>query len=107
MRRLAVLSLHTSPLAQPGTGDGGGMNVYVRELSSALARAGVSCDVYTRRDSAELPDTVFVEPGLEVHHIAAGPVGAVPKEQLHTHVEEFTEGVISHMTGAVPRVRPP
>ena len=50
---------------------------------------------------------MFVEPGLEVHHIAAGPVGAIPKEQLHTHVEEFTEGVISHMTGAVPRVRPP
>ena len=48
MRRLAVLSLHTSPLAQPGTGDGGGMNVYVRELSSALARAGVVCDVFTR-----------------------------------------------------------
>ena len=42
MRRLAVLSLHTSPLAQPGTGDGGGMNVYVRELSAALARAGVT-----------------------------------------------------------------
>ena len=38
MRKLAVLSMHTSPLAQPGTGDGGGMNVYVRELSSALAR---------------------------------------------------------------------
>ena len=51
MRRLAVLSLHTSPLAQPGTGDGGGMNVYVRELSSALARAGVICDVYTRAGS--------------------------------------------------------
>ena len=48
MRSLAVLSLHTSPLAQPGSGDGGGMNVYVRELSSALARAGVDCDVYTR-----------------------------------------------------------
>ena len=54
MRRLAVLSLHTSPLAQPGTGDGGGMNVYVRELSSALARAGVACDVFTRAWSDDL-----------------------------------------------------
>ena len=44
MRKLAVLSMHTSPLAQPGTGDGGGMNVYVRELSSALARRGVMCE---------------------------------------------------------------
>jgi D-inositol-3-phosphate glycosyltransferase len=107
MRRLAVLSLHTSPLAQPGTGDGGGMNVYVRELSSALARAGVACDVYTRRDSRELPATVFVEPGFEVHYITAGPPSQVAKEHLHTYVEEFTEGVISHMTGEVPRVVAP
>ena len=54
MARLAVLSYHTSPLAQPGTGDGGGMNVYVRELSSALARLGHEVDVYTRRDSNQL-----------------------------------------------------
>ncbi len=51
MARLAVLSYHTSPLAQPGTGDGGGMNVYVRELSSAFARLGHEVDVYTRRDN--------------------------------------------------------
>lgn len=101
MRRIAVLSLHTSPLAQPGTGDGGGMNVYVRELSTALARAGVACDVYTRRDRAELPFTVYVEPGFAVHHVDAGPASFVPKERLHEHVEEFTEGVIAHMTGAV------
>jgi D-inositol-3-phosphate glycosyltransferase len=107
MRRLAVLSLHTSPLAQPGTGDGGGMNVYVRELSTALARAGVACDVYTRRDAADLPPTVFVEPGLEVHHIDAGPPSGVVKEQLHLHVDEFTDGVVAHMTGAVPRPRAP
>ena len=48
-----MFSMHTSPLAQPGAGDGGGMNVYVRALASALARAGVGCDVYTR---AEDPD---------------------------------------------------
>jgi D-inositol-3-phosphate glycosyltransferase len=107
MRRLAVLSLHTSPLAQPGTGDGGGMNVYVRELSSALARAGVACDVYTRRDGREMPDTVFVEPGFEVHYVTAGPAASVPKERLHEHVEEFTDGVLAHMTGAVPRRRAP
>ena len=60
MRRLAVLSLHTSPLAQPGTGDGGGMNVYVRELTSALARSDVACDVFTRAWSPDLPPVVDV-----------------------------------------------
>ncbi len=74
MRRLAVLSLHTSPLAQPGTGDGGGMNVYVRELTAALARSGVACDVFTRAWSPDLPPVVDVEPGLRVHHVPAGPL---------------------------------
>jgi D-inositol-3-phosphate glycosyltransferase len=97
MRRLAVLSLHTSPLAQPGTGDGGGMNVYVRELSSALARAGVVCDVFTRAWSDDLPSVVSIEPGLRVHHIAAGPPTPMAKELLPSVVEEFAEGVLKQM----------
>jgi D-inositol-3-phosphate glycosyltransferase len=94
--------MHTSPLAQPGTGDGGGMNVYVRELSSALARAGVTCDVYTRAFDADLPAVVNVEPGMRVHHVPAGPVAAVAKEELFNFVEEFTEGVLAHMTRRTP-----
>ena len=98
MRRLAVLSLHTSPLAQPGTGDGGGMNVYVRELAAALARSGVTCDVFTRAWSPDLPAVVAVEPGLRVHHVAAGPLEEVPKEVLPGLVDEFTAGVLARMT---------
>ena len=100
MRRLAVLSLHTSPLAQPGTGDGGGMNVYVRELSSALARAGVDCDVFTRAWTDDLPATVDIEPGLRVHHVAAGPPTPMPKEALPGVVEEFADGVLKRMDTA-------
>ncbi len=98
MRRLAVLSLHTSPLAQPGTGDGGGMNVYVRELSSALARAGVVCDVYTRAWSDDLAPTMDIEPGFRLHHIAAGPPSPLPKEALVDVVDEFADGVLKSMT---------
>ena len=97
MRRLAVLSLHTSPLAQPGTGDGGGMNVYVRELSAALARSGVACDVFTRAWSLELPAVIDVEPGVRVHHVPAGPLGALPKESLPSVVDEFTASVLARM----------
>jgi len=100
MRRLAVLSLHTSPLAQPGTGDGGGMNVYVRELSSALARAGVTCDVYTRAWSDDLPPSLDIEPGFRVHHVAAGPPAPVAKESLLAVVDEFADGVLKSMTSA-------
>jgi len=100
MRRLAVLSLHTSPLAQPGTGDGGGMNVYVRELTAALARTGVTCDVFTRAWSADLPSVVDVEPGLRVHHVPAGPLDVLPKESLPAVVEQFTAGVLERMAAA-------
>ncbi|HEY5108718.1 MAG TPA: glycosyltransferase [Acidimicrobiales bacterium] len=100
MRRLAVLSLHTSPLAQPGTGDGGGMNVYVRELSSALARAGVICDVYTRAWSDDLPPTLDIEPGFRVHHVPAGPPAPLAKEALGGVVDEFADGVLKSMTTA-------
>jgi D-inositol-3-phosphate glycosyltransferase len=92
MRRLAVLSLHTSPLVQPGQGDSGGMNVYVRELVSALAQAGVRSDVFTRRWSPDLPDVVDVEPGFRVVHIDAGAVD-LAKEQLPEVVDEFADGV--------------
>ena len=97
MRRLAVLSLHTSPLAQPGTGDGGGMNVYVRELTTALARSGAACDVFTRSWSPDLPSVVQVEPGLRVHHIPAGPEEVLPKETLPDVVGAFTEGVLDRL----------
>ena len=97
MRRLAVLSFHTSPLTQPGAGDGGGMNVYVRELSSALAGAGVYCDVYTRSWRKGLPIVQEVEPGFRVHHVPAGPQASVAKEDLADHLDEFTAGVLERI----------
>jgi D-inositol-3-phosphate glycosyltransferase len=89
--------MHTSPLAQPGTGDGGGMNVYVRELSAALARAGVTCEVFTRAWSPNVPATMRVEPGFRVHHIAAGPLEPVAKESLPELVGDFTDGVANRL----------
>ena len=93
MRTLTILSFHTSPLAQPGSGDGGGMNVYVRELSAALARAGLSCDVYARAAQPGLPPVVAVEPGFRVHHVVAGPTETIDKDDLPVLVGEFTAGV--------------
>jgi D-inositol-3-phosphate glycosyltransferase len=103
MARLAVLSLHTSPLAQPGAGDGGGMNVYVRELAAAVARRGGEVDVFTRREDAQRPRVVEVEPGVRVHHVTAGPLRPLDKELLVEHVEAFTEGVLEYMTAGCDR----
>ncbi|CAN5148859.1 D-inositol-3-phosphate glycosyltransferase [soil metagenome] len=97
MRKLAVLSFHTSPLTQPGVGDSGGMNVYVRELVSALAQAGVASDVYTRAWTDDLPDEVVVEPGFRVVHVEAGPRVEVPKEDLPGLVPAFTAAVVERI----------
>ncbi len=91
-----MLSLHTSPLAQPGTGDSGGMNVYVRELVSALAQAGVDCTTYVRAGADNRPRQVYVEPGFRVVHIDAGPRD-LAKEDLPDVVDEFAAGVADHL----------
>lgn len=96
MQTLGILSLHTSPLIQPGIGDAGGMNVYVRELVSSLAQAGVASRVYVRRWADDLPDVVDVEPGFRVVHVDAGPAD-LPKEGLPDVVEAFTDGVVTDL----------
>ncbi|HEY0521230.1 MAG TPA: glycosyltransferase [Ilumatobacteraceae bacterium] len=101
MERVAVLSLHTSPLAQPGAGDSGGMNVYVRELVSALAQAGVECTTYTRASRPGLAPVVQVEPGHRVVHIPAGPYD-LAKEQLPSVIAEFGDAVVDHIKNESP-----
>ncbi|WP_334142757.1 glycosyltransferase [Rhabdothermincola sp.] len=96
MRNLAVLSLHTSPLVQPGIGDSGGMNVYVRELVGALAQAGVHSTVYVRRWRDDLPEVIEVEAGFRVIHVEAGPHD-LSKEQLPEVTDEFADAVGWHL----------
>jgi D-inositol-3-phosphate glycosyltransferase len=82
MKRVAMLSVHTSPLDQPGMGDAGGMNVYVLELAKRLARFDVAVEVFTRATSSDLPDVVDVAPGVSVRHVSAGPYEGLAKEDL-------------------------
>ncbi|MEO6569995.1 MAG: glycosyltransferase [Ilumatobacteraceae bacterium] len=96
MQRVAVISLHTSPLLQPGSGDSGGMNVYVREIVSSLSQAGLECTTYTRADREGLPAEVQVEPNHRVVFIEAGPHN-LPKEALPEIVDEFTDRVLEHL----------
>lgn len=94
--RVALVSLHTSPLTQPGVGDSGGMNVYVRELAGSLARAGVETRVYVRADLHHEPGQVSVEPGLEVIHLPVGP-RHLAKEDLVGWVDSFADAVGSDL----------
>lgn len=92
MQKLAVLSMHTSPLAQPGIGDGGGMNVYVREASIALEEAGISSTIFTRRIDSRTPTVTTIGKGIKVVQIEAGS-SSLRKEDLFSVVDEFKNGV--------------
>lgn len=95
--RVAVLSYHSSPLDEPGSGDAGGMTVYVRYLAQALAKAGVSTDIFTRATGA-VRAPVVVSPGVRVVPIVAGPEAVVPKEELQAHADAFTAGIRAFTT---------
>ncbi len=90
--------MHTSPLAQPGTGDGGGLNVYVLSVARRLAERGVEVDVFTRSASPAAPPTVEVTPRLRVHHLVAGPQRPVDKQSLGEHVPAFAMAMLRHET---------
>lgn len=102
IRRVAYLSMHTSPLVQPGSGDAGGMNVYVDQLARAMAESGVAVEVFTRRDQPHLPDRVTVVPGYSVHHVDAGPARHLPTERLVPHVRRYAEGVLGTLATLAP-----
>ncbi|MFN2495719.1 MAG: D-inositol-3-phosphate glycosyltransferase [Pseudonocardiaceae bacterium] len=94
LRRVAVLSVHTSPLEQPGTGDAGGMNVYIVQTATRMARRGVEVEVFTRATSSGLPPVVELAPGVVVRHIAAGPYEGLAKNDLPAQLCAFTAGVL-------------
>ena len=98
--RVAVLSLHTSPLDQPGTGDSGGMNVYVRSVAERLADLDVAVDVFTRCAGRGVPEVHEVGPLFRVIQIPAGPCAPVPKDTLPEFLPRFTEVVMEHPAGA-------
>jgi D-inositol-3-phosphate glycosyltransferase len=93
-RRIASLSVHTSPLDQPGTGDAGGMNVYIVETAKRLARLGVEVEIFTRATSGGLPPTVELADGVLVRNIAAGPFENLAKEDLPGLLCSFTSGLL-------------
>jgi D-inositol-3-phosphate glycosyltransferase len=92
--RVAMISVHTSPLDQPGTGDAGGMNVYVVELAKRLAARNVEVEIYTRATSSALPPTVEAFPGVTVSHVHAGPFEGLTKQELPGQLCVFAREVL-------------
>lgn len=91
--RVAMLSVHTCPLAALGGKETGGMNVYVRELSRELGRMGVAVDVFTRSQDPTIRRVVSLGDGARVVHLPAGPQAPMPRERVHDHLDEFVDGV--------------
>ena len=93
-RRIATISLHTSPLDQPGTGDAGGLNVYVVEVSKRLAERGIEVEIFTRAVCRYTPPTVELVPGVLVRNVVAGPFEELDKNALPAQICSFTFGVL-------------
>ncbi len=94
IRRIAMISVHTSPLEQPGTGDAGGLNVYVAESAKQLAARGREVEIFTRATSGALPPRVELASGVIVRHIPAGPFEGLSKHDLPGQLCAFAAGLM-------------
>ena len=94
--RIASLMLHTSPLEQAGTGDAGGMNVYVVESAKRIAESGVKVDIFTRANRPNLPSVVEIADGVNVVHLEAGPYGSVTKDELPSQICALMSSYLRH-----------
>jgi D-inositol-3-phosphate glycosyltransferase len=101
-RRIATLSVHTSPLDQPGTGDAGGLNVYVVEVARRLAARGIEVDVFTRAVCRDTPPLAELAPGVTVRSVVAGPFEELDKTDLPGQVCQFTLEVLRAEAEAEP-----
>lgn len=101
-RRVATISVHTSPLEQPGTGDAGGLNIYVVEVAKRLAQRGVEVDIFTRAAARDQPPVVELAPGVLVKHIVAGPFEDLDKTALPGQLCEFTFEVLREEAAHAP-----
>jgi D-inositol-3-phosphate glycosyltransferase len=100
--RIATISVHTSPLEQPGTGDAGGLNVYVVEVAKRLASRSVEVDIFTRASSRDVPPVAELAPGVLVRHLAAGPFEDLDKADLPGQLCNFTLGVLRAEAASAP-----
>lgn len=95
VRRVAMLSVHTCPLAMLGGKKTGGMNVYVRDLGRELSRQGIQVDVFTRsQDSCQPMVCHDLGHGSRVIHIPAGPEEPIPVIEVANYIDEFAQGVL-------------
>ena len=94
--KIATLMVHTSPLDQAGTGDAGGMNVYVVETAKKMAQAGVGVDIFTRANKPNLPESIEIADGVNVKHLQAGPVEGFSKEELPSQLGALTSAFMNY-----------
>ena len=101
LRRIAMVSMHTSPIDAPGTGDAGGMNVAMLAVATQLARRGVEVDLLTRATGS--PGVDEIAEGVTLRSLAAGPPIRIPKYRLVDVADEFGEAVAGLTGRSVPR----
>jgi D-inositol-3-phosphate glycosyltransferase len=93
VERVALLCLHSSPLAPLGSTDAGGMNLYVHLLAKKLGAGGVLVDVFTRRTGKRAPEIVQLGEGARLIHVLGGQPARLPKRLLPFHLHEMVDGI--------------
>ena len=94
LNQIALLSVHTSPLDQPGVGDAGGLNVYVVETAKRLAQQNIGVDIFTRRTSSSVKNESILFDGVKVKQITAGPFEGLTKQSLPSQLCALSAGVL-------------
>ena len=94
LNQIALLSVHTSPLDQPGVGDAGGLNVYVVETAKRLAQQNIGVDIFTRRTSSSVKNESVLFDGVKVKQITAGPFEGLTKQSLPSQLCALSAGVL-------------
>lgn len=97
--RIAFISLHTSPLASPGSADAGGMNVVEINTAHALAALGHHVDLITRWDDPDLDLITEVAEGVRVINLSAGEPRAYAKSAQEVLIEPFRQALREFLLG--------
>ena len=93
VNRVAFISFHACPLASPGEGKSGGMNVYARQLALALGNTGVHVDIFTRGHTEAESKITEIASGVRVIHLPGGPAETAV-DGLFPHLPEFSQALL-------------
>lgn len=94
---IAEISVHSCPQRSPGTGDVGGMNLYILALSHEMNKLGVEVDIFARRHDPDEPEIININERTRLIHIPAGAAKDIAKTEIYDCLPEFQANLQAFM----------